>query len=72
MTGRSRDYYRTMAIQSRPRDPVHDAQMAARSAAARARFDAALAVMPLIQQLNAAALAMQQNADMSTLPVTGC
>lgn len=72
MTNRSRYYYRTRAIQRGPRDTEHDAQVAARSAAVRARFNAQLAAMPLIQQLNAAALAMQQNADMTTQPGTDC
>ena len=72
MTSYARDYYRTRAIQRRPRDPEADAHVAARSAAMRERFNAQLAVMPLIQQLNAAALAMQKNADATTLHVTIC
>jgi len=54
MTRYSRDYYRTRAIQ-RQRDPEQDAKNAAAREAIRLRVEAALAGVPQIQALNAAA-----------------
>lgn len=56
MSMRSRDYYRSRAIQRR-RDPNLDARLAASSAAFRTRFNAMLDESPLIRQLNAATAA---------------
>lgn len=54
-----RHHFRRQAIQRR-RDPEIDARTAEASAAMRARFEAALAKMPAVQQLAAAARAEER------------